>query len=280
MADVIVTRRGGIAVVSLNRPDKFNALRMSMWEELVVAGEALGRDRNVRAVVLRGEGSSFSTGMDTSTFEEMRTTRSITVDETASTRLGRLRDPVLREPGRITNLAQQSAYVWTELPQPVICAIRGYALGAGLQVALGADIRIVSPDAKLGLLEINWGMVPDTGGTASLVRLVGADVAKELIWTARRVDGVEAVRLGLATRVAEDPDVAAMSLAAEIAKRSPDAIRAGKRLIREAQETGYAPAFLAESHALAALAGSPNQLEAVAAAVERRTAEFIDSVEE
>ncbi|MFI0355836.1 crotonase/enoyl-CoA hydratase family protein [Actinomadura sp. 9N407] len=266
----------GVADVRLNRPDKLNALDLATFRALADTGDALAADASVRAVVLSGEGRSFCAGLDFASFNAMAGERpdgggrSDRIGDSSS-------DIVAREPGRITNLGQLAVHVWRELPQPVIAAVAGHALGGGLQIALGADIRIVAPGAKLSILEIRWGLVPDMTGTAALVRLVGDDVAKELTFTGRMVGGEEAVRLGLATRTAEDPRAAALELAGEIAGRSPDAIRAAKRLLNRATDgPDQAGQLLAESRALAALRGSPNQVEAVRSYFEKRPPAFAD----
>ncbi|WP_067485461.1 crotonase/enoyl-CoA hydratase family protein [Actinomadura hibisca] len=276
MTDRVTVRvEDGVADVRLNRPDKLNALDMATFEGLAETGDALAADPAVRAVVLSGEGRSFCAGLDFANFAAMAGDATA---ETGGDRLRRLMADVLeREPGRITNLGQQAVHVWRELPQPVIAAVRGHALGGGLQIALGADLRVVAPDAVLSVLEIRWGLVPDMTGTAALVRLVGEDVAKELTFTGRRVTGEEAVRLGLATRTAADPLAAALELAREIAANSPDAVRAAKRLLNRAADGGdLAGQFLAESQALAELRGSPNQTEAVRAYFAKRTPAFTD----
>ena len=153
-------------------------------------------------------------------------------------------------------------------------AVRGNALGGGLQIALGADIRIVTPDARLSVLEVAWGLIPDMTGTQLLPELVGRDVAKELTYTARIVSGEEAVRIGLATRTDPDPLAAALAMAKEIAGRSPHAIRAAKRLLDLAGRTGLATGFAAEQEEIRALIGSPNQAEAVTARFEKRDPSF------
>ncbi|MFI6517077.1 crotonase/enoyl-CoA hydratase family protein [Spirillospora sp. NPDC050679] len=276
MTDRVTVRvQDGVADVRLNRPDKLNALDMATFEGLAETGDALAADPSVRAVVLSGEGRSFCAGLDFANFAAMAG------DATAEAGGGRLRrlmgDVTAREPGRITNLGQQAVHVWRELPQPVIAAVRGHALGGGLQIALGADLRVVAPDAKLSVLEIRWGLVPDMTGTAALVRLVGEDTAKELTFTGRTVTGEEAVRIGLATRTADDPRAAALDLAREIAANSPDAVRAAKRLLNRAADGGdLAGQFLEESRALAGLRGSPNQTEAVRAYFEKRPPAFTD----
>ncbi|MFG2007166.1 crotonase/enoyl-CoA hydratase family protein [Spirillospora sp. NPDC048911] len=273
---VTVSVDRGVADVRLNRPDKLNALDMATFRALAEAGDRIAANASVRAVVLSGEGRSFCAGLDFANFAAMADgpSNADRQSDEGFTRL--LTDITEREPGRITNLGQQAAHTWRELPQPVIAAVAGHALGGGLQIALGADIRIVAPDAKLSVLEIRWGLVPDMTGTAALIRLVGEDVAKELTFTGRMVSGEEAVRLGLATRTADDPRQAATDLAREIAAGSPDAVRAAKRLLNRAADTDLAGQYLEESRELGALRGSPNQAEAVRAYFEKRPAVFSD----
>jgi enoyl-CoA hydratase/carnithine racemase len=184
-------------------------------------------------------------------------------------------DPELPE-GRITHHGQQAVYGWTELPVPVIAAVHGHALGGGIQLALGADIRIVAPDAKLSVLEIRWGLIPDMTGTQSLVNLVGLDVAKELTFTGRTVSGEEAVALGLCTRVSDDPHTDAMAMAAEIATKSPDAIRAAKRLFNMAPKVSLADGFAHERREIKQLIGSANQVEQIKAFFDDRPPSFVD----
>lgn len=162
------------------------------------------------------------------------------------------------------------------MPVPVIAAVTGHALGGGIQLALGADIRIVSPDAKMSVLEIRWGLIPDMTGTQSLINIVGLDVAKELTFTGRMVSGAEAVELGLATRLSDDPLTDAMNLAAEIAEKSPHAIRAAKRLFSTAPKDSVAQGFANEREEIGRLIGSANQVEQVKAFFERRAPNFVD----
>src|SRR5690606_15764744 len=162
--------------------------------------------------------------------------------------------------GRITHLGQQAAWVWQELEVPVIAAIHGPALGGGLQIALGADLRIVAPDAKLSVLESRWGLIPDMTGTHMLRTLVGLDVAKDLTFTGRMVSGEEAVRLGLATRTADDPRAAALELAADLVTKSPESLREGKRLLNLSGTRPVADQFADERATMASLIGSPNQV--------------------
>jgi enoyl-CoA hydratase/carnithine racemase len=271
---VTVNVHEGVADVRLNRPDKLNALDIATFDALAQTGDALAADPSVRAVVLSGEGRAFCAGLDFANFAAMAGDRA---PDGGSARFRRLADDITaREPGRITNLGQQAVHVWRELPQPVIAAVHGHALGGGLQIALGADIRIVAPDAKLSVLEIRWGLVPDMTGTAALIRLVGEDVAKELTFTGRMISGEDAARIGLATRTAADPHAAATELAREIAANSPDAVRGAKRLLNRAADVDLATQYLEESRELGALRGTPNQAEAVHAYFEKRTPAFTD----
>ena len=262
---VTVTITDGVADVRLNRPDKRNALDGAMFAGLVTAGERLKSEPGVRAVVLSGEGPDFCAGLDFGWFQAMR----------EGERLGLQVDlPPARGPARATG--QRAAYVWTELPVPVIAAVTGNALGGGLQIALGADIRIVAPDARMSVLEIRWGLVPDMTGTQLLPELVGRDVAKELTFSGRVVRGEEAVALGLATRVDPDPRRAALELARSVAARSPHAIRAAKRLLDLAGRVDLEAGLAAEQQEIGVLIGSPNQAEAVAAEFDKRPPRFAD----
>ncbi|MBX3276211.1 MAG: crotonase/enoyl-CoA hydratase family protein [Sandaracinaceae bacterium] len=258
---VIVTRDGSVAHVRMNRPDKRNGLDLGMFEGLVAAGEALAADRSVRAVVLSGEGKAFCAGLDFMAFMAAADVGQRLLDRPASSP---------------ANLAQRVAWVWQEVPVPVIAAIHGQAFGGGLQIALGADLRYVRADAQLSVMEIRWGLVPDMGASKTLCALVRPDVAKELTFTGRVVSGEEAVALGLCTRLAEDPVAEALGVAASIADKSPHAIRAGKRLISEAPALDVRAAFLLETELQLGLLGSKNQMEAVQANFQKRPPRFED----
>jgi enoyl-CoA hydratase/carnithine racemase len=182
-----------------------------------------------------------------------------------------------REEGRLANFAQRVTYDWALVPAPVIAAIHGNCFGGGLQIALGADIRITAPDAKLSIMEIKWGLVPDMGITQTLPRLVRIDIAKELTFTGRIVSGSEALELGLVTRTDADPLPAALALAEQIAQKSPDAVRAAKRLYDEAwMSDDTAAALVLESELQTALIGKPNQIAAVVAGMSGEPAVFVD----
>ena len=273
---VTVSIEGGVADVRLNRPDKLNALDGRLVGALVDAGEALKGDRSVRAVVLSGAGRGFCSGLDFAAFQMMAGDAPGNGSDGGDGAGGA--PNIMSTGGRITHLAQQAGWVWRELEVPVIAAVSGPCLGGGLQIALGADIRIVAPDANLSVLEMRWGLIPDMIGTWVLPRLVGEDVAKELTFTGRMVSGEEAVRLGLATRVAADPLAEAMALAREIAGKHPVAVRHAKRLLEASVQPGRTPAeqFLDERETMGSLIGSPGNVEAVAAYFEKRDPVFPD----
>jgi enoyl-CoA hydratase/carnithine racemase len=265
MADrVTVSVEAGVADVRLNRPDKINALDPAMFTAIVEAGEALKEDTSVRAVVLSGEGRGFCAGLDFTSFQAMAG------DGAAEGGTRRIGDTE----GRITHLGQQAAYVWQDVPVPVIAAVHGVALGGGIQIALGADLRFVASDARLSVLEIRWGLVPDMTGTLMLPRLVGLDVAKELTFTGRMVSGEEAARLGLATRATDTPLEDALALARELAGKSPAALRGAKRLLNASGTRSVAEQFAAEREEIGRLIGSRDQVEAVAAYFEKRDPVF------
>ena len=275
MADrVSVTVSDGVADVRLTRPDKINALDTAMFAAIVDAGESLKSDPSVRAVVLSGEGRGFCAGLDFSSFQAMAGGGG--GQEAGGQEAARPQRQITDTEGRITHLGQQAAYVWQELEVPVIAAVHGVALGGGAQIALGADIRIVAPDARISILEIRWGLIPDMTGTAMLPLLVGLDVAKELALTGRMVGGEEAVRLGLATRVSETPLDDALALAREIAGKSPHAVRGVKRLLNASPGRPVADQFADERKTIGALIGSKNQVEAVTAYFEKRDPVFTD----
>jgi enoyl-CoA hydratase/carnithine racemase len=261
-ARVLCSVEGHVAVVTLNRADKHNAVDMGMFEALATVGDRIASDPAVRAVVLHGAGANFCAGIDVAVFQGG-----------AVGDLARSMAPAGPSPA---NLFQRAAYVWREVPVPVICAVTGIAYGAGLQIALGADLRFARPDARFSVMEIKWGLIPDMAITTTLHRLLPADKLKELVWTGRVFDGEEAARLGVVTALHEDPLGQARALAAEIVTRSPDAIRADKRLIDDAWCLAPDQALRLEARLQLAVLGRPNQVEAVRANRENRAPEFAD----
>lgn len=256
------TIANGVADVRLSRPEKLNALDLAMFHALVEASEALRSEAGVRAVVLSGEGRSFCAGLDLAVFASDGE-KEDGAEAFAAAALARYREG-------IASVAQQAVIGWSTLPVPVIAAVHGHAYGGGLQLALGADLRIVAPDAKLAVMEMRWGMIPDMAGSQILPGLVGRDVAKDLTFTGRTVSGEEAVAIGLATRLSATPYDDAQTLAAEIASKSPSAIRAAKGLLDMAGAVSWEVGLLAEQRAQRRLLGGADQTEAVLAFVEQR----------
>jgi enoyl-CoA hydratase/carnithine racemase len=248
-----------VALVTLARPDKHNALDVAMFEAITAACERLADEPGVRAVVLHGEGPSFCSGLD--------------VAGVMSSGLEGLVERLNEDP---PNWFQRVTYKWVTLPMPVIAAVHGACFGGGLQIALGADIRIAAPDARLSVMEMKWGLIPDMGITRTLPRLVRIDVAKELTYTGRVLSATEATQLGLVTWVAGDPLAAARALAGEIAMRSPDAVRAAKRLFEKSWTAPPQQTLALEAELQRGLIGSPNQLAAVSAGFTKEPAEFED----
>jgi enoyl-CoA hydratase/carnithine racemase len=251
----------GVADVRLNRAEKMNALNPGMFAALIAAGERLASAADLRAVVLSGNGKAFCAGLDMQSMAALAQTTRAT--------------PIAVRTRGLSNDFQYICTLWRELPVPVIAAVHGVAFGGGLQLALGADMRYVTPDARLSVMEMKWGLVPDMGGMVLTRDLVRDDRLRELIYTARVVAGPEAVEIGLATRVSDDPLALALQTAREIAQKSPDAIRAAKRLLHVASRGDAAATLIAESVEQDALIGGANQREAVLANVEQRAPRFV-----
>ena len=252
---------GHVAEVRLNRPDKLNALDPAMFAALADAAEAVRALPAVRCVVLCANGPAFCAGLDLAAMAQLGGAKPKSLIE--------------RTHGNC-NYVQHAAMVWRDLPVPVICAIQGVCFGGGLQVASGADIRIVAPDARMAVMELRWGLVPDMGGNVLWRDCVRHDLLRELIYTHREFTGTEAVHYGFATHLADDPLSHARAMAEEIASKSPQAIRAAKALSNSWNSAGEDELLLAESRAQQELIGSANQREAVAAGLQKRPAKFTD----
>jgi enoyl-CoA hydratase/carnithine racemase len=265
---VAVSIKEGIADVRLARADKMNALDAAMFEALVATSERLATEKGLRAVVLSGEGKAFCAGLDMGRFAAMKDHGGNGIAG------GEARDLTARTHG-LANFPQQAVWGFRQLPVPVIAAIQGVAFGGGFQLALGADLRFLTPDARMSIMEIKWGLVPDMAGTPILASLVRDDILRELTFTGRIFSAQEAISYGLATRICEDPRAVAFEIARDIAGKSPDAIRAAKRLLNQLS-VDPGPALLAESVEQQQLIGSANQLEAVRANIEKRAPRFSD----
>jgi len=251
-----------VAEVTLARPDKRNAISLEMFEELTALSAELAARRDLRAVVLRGAGGHFCAGIDTSVFAQ-----------TSGDDLLSRMDPLEESPA---NLFQHAAFGWRELPVPVIACLEGAVFGGGLQLAMGADIRIASPTTRCSVMEVRWGIIPDMALTVTMRHVVRLDHLKELTFTGRVVEADEAKDLGLVTMLSGDPLAAARELAADIARKSPDAVRAAKRLFNRAFDERPDKALEREADLQLTLLGRPNQLEAVAANLEGRVPRFRD----
>lgn len=258
----------GVADVRLVRADKMNALDQAMFEALVAATDRLSKEKGVRVVVLSGEGRAFCAGLDMGRFAAMKETGGNGIPG------GENRDLTKRTHGQ-ANFPQQAVWGWRQLPVPVIAAVHGVAFGGGFQLSLGADMRFLSPDARMSVMEIKWGLVPDMAGTPILASLVRDDILRDLTYTGRIFSAQEAMTYGLATRICDDPRATALEVAREIAGKSPDAIRAAKRLLNNLS-VDPGPALLAESIEQQKLIGSANQSEAVRSNLEKRAARYVD----
>lgn len=258
----------GVADVRLTRADKMNALDAAMFQALVDTTGKLEKTKGLRAVVLSGEGRAFCAGLDMGRFAAM--------NENGGNGIagGEARDLAARTFGE-ANHPQQAVWGWRRLSVPVIAAVHGVAFGGGFQLALGADMRFLAPDARMSIMEIKWGLVPDMAGTPIMARLVRDDVLRDLTFTGRIFSAQEALSYGLATRICDDPRQAALEAAHEIAGKSPDAIRAAKRLLNGLM-VEPAAALLAESVEQMKLMGFANQTESVRSNLEKRAPKFID----
>lgn len=259
---ITLTRIGAVAHVVLNRADKRNALDQPMLEAIAGVIAQLQDASDVRAVVLSGDGQAFCAGLDFLSFASM------------------LQDPesvdFMQRSHGDANLFQQVSVGWKTLPMPVITAVHGVAFGGGFQIMLGADIRIAAPDCKFSVMEAKWGLIPDMGGMALMPALARQDIVRRLTYTAEVFDGTQALEWGFLTELSDDPVKVALTLAAKIAERSPDATRVAKRLISDTWQATQTETLMAESVAQKSVLGGPNQMEAVMANFEKRTPNFKD----
>ena len=256
---VSITVADGIADVRLIRADKMNALDPAMFDALAEAIAEVGSAPGVRVAVLSGEGRAFCAGLDM-----------------AAMAAGGSGLNLSERSHGIANRPQHVCVGWRELPVPVIAAVHGVAMGGGFQLLSGADIRIAHPDTRMAIRETYWGLVPDMGGFMLWRGCARDDVLRELVYTSREFSAREAAEWGLVTRLADDPYAAAMALAREIAGRSPDAVKACKRLFNAVPDQDAAGILLAESREQVALMGSANQRESVMANMAKRAPAFVD----
>ncbi|MGM0697218.1 MAG: enoyl-CoA hydratase-related protein [Actinomycetota bacterium] len=274
---VVYAITDGVAHVEIDRAEKLNSLTREVFEDLVEAGLALKGSSEVKAVVLSGRGRAFSAGLDFTELARIaeagaatRTSAEEAAEQAAGAGESGAADSVAtavdvgERLGSARALAQKAVHVWSLVEVPVIAAVRGPALGGGLQIALGADMRVAGPDAKLSLMELNWGIIPDMCGTQLLPRLVGPAQAKKLIVTADTIGAEEALRIGLVEEVVEDPLARALELAGQIAGQSRSALVWAKRLVDLSYDSDLSTGLDAEQEALAALLGTDEQKQVVA----------------
>lgn len=260
MSRVSIEIADHIATVTLTRGDKMNGVDMEMAHALIEAGQSLAALDDLRAVVMTGEGRAFCAGLDIMSFAMLAQ-----------------QDPyelILPRTHGTTNLWQELVLVWHKLPVPVIAALHGVVFGAGFQLAMAADIRIAAPETQFSIMEMKWGLIPDMGGMALLPRITREDVVRRMTYTAEPVDTQQALAWGLVTEMSDNPVAAAQALAAQIAGKSPSAIRAAKRLIDVAYSVDQEAVLLAESQEQADLVGKPHQMEVIAANMSKRAPKF------
>ena len=250
-----------VAVVRLNRPEKMNALDQAMFDAIIDAGERLDADPKVRAVVLTGEGKGFCAGIDLASL---------------SSQDGVSPQPLEIRTHGLANRFQKAAYIWRELSVPVIAAVHGVAFGGGLQIMLGADIKYVTSDTRLSVMEMKWGLIPDMAGTQLMRHSVRDDIIRELTYTNRVFSGTEAVAFGFATHISLDPLADAITLAKEIAGKNPTAIVKAKKLLNAAPYLSVEEGLLMESVEQDEVIMKKNQLEAVYASMQKRPGVFED----
>ena len=254
----------GVAEVKLNRPEKHNALDHAMFESLIDVGEKLAKDRSIRAVILYGAGKSFCAGIDLSIFS----------GESSSDDFLNKMEP---RDDSLANYYQSAAYVWREIPVPVIAALHGAVYGGGLQIALGADIRYADKNSAISIMEIKWGIIPDMALTTSIPNLINIDKAFEITMTGDILDAKTAFKLGLITGVKSDPLSQARELANIICQKSPDAIRSIKKLFYDTWGSNDKISLSMEADIQKKVMSSPNHMEAVKSSINRSEPDFSDS---
>ncbi|MBT8220014.1 MAG: crotonase/enoyl-CoA hydratase family protein [Bacteroidia bacterium] len=251
-----------IADVRMVREDKMNALDDAMFEALIQAGDSLAKNGDVRCVVISGQGKGFCAGLDLSMFKMPDAEGSV------------LSEPLETRTHGIANKPQKAVWTWREMPVPVIAAVHGVAIGGGLHIMLGADIRYIEANTKCAIMEMKWGIIPDLSTSQIMIHSVREDIIRELTYTNRMFSGTQAVEWGFATHVSEDPYADAMKMAQEIASKNPDAIQAAKHLFNQAPYLNQTEGLSLESRLQDKIIGKPNQIEAVLASLQKRKGKF------
>jgi enoyl-CoA hydratase len=252
---IIYEKSGGIATITLNRPEALNAFSKEVIEEILKALEDVKADENTRVVILTGAGEkAFSAGADIKAMKGMNALKA-------------------RE---LSLMGEKLCDALENLEKPVIAAINGYALGGGLEVAMACDIRIASENARMGQTEINIGLIPGWGGTQRLTRLIGKTKAKELIFTGKIVDAKTAEQLGIVNMVVptEKFRETVQQFAAELASKAPVALKVAKALINKGSEISLDAAIALEREGFGVVASTEDLQEGVSAFIEKRKPTF------
>ncbi len=255
MGLITISKEQHIAVVTLNRPDKLNALNLEMLESIIGASIDIQTDKNIRCVVIQGNGKAFCAGLDLESF---------------SPGSPMLDQPLEERTHGLTNIWQEAVWCWRRLDIPVVAAIHGTAFGGGLQLMLGADIKYVHPDTKLSILEGKWGIIPDMCGSYLMRLSVRDDIIRELTYTHRVFSGEEAVNFGFATHLSNDPHTDAKSLAETIALQNPSSVVQAKQLLNKSQDLDLASTLQLESTLQSKIIRSENQFESVFSTLQKR----------
>lgn len=259
-----------IAHVTLSRADKMNALDNEMFEAIPMVGEEIRNNASIRVVVISGDGGNFCAGLDKSNFASILEKKGVSLDENEPAMV------LAERTNGIANALQHVVWMWRDLPMPVIAAVEGFCLGGGLQIALGADFRYATPASKFSILEMRWGIVPDMGSTQIMRHMIRDDVIRELTYTAKIFGAEQAKEWGFITEIVDGPLAHAMSTAEQIAYKNPDAIRAAKKIIDTSYYQTAAQGLLMESVEQDKIMGTPNQVEAVMAELQKRKPDFKD----
>ena len=255
LKNLTVEKDGGIAVVTVNRPDALNAINVETMSEIGEAMLGMGTDSDVRVVIVTGAGKAFAAGAD----------------------IAELQKKSGMEARDISQLGQRTFSIIEDLTKPVIAAVNGYALGGGLELAMACDIRIASTRAKMGQPEVTIGTIPGFAGTQRLPRLVGVGRAKEMILTGDPVDAETALSWGLVNKVVEPDELmdTARALAARIARNGPTALGLAKTCVTRGMSTDVDAGGMHESDAFGLCFGHGEAGEGITAFFEKRPASWV-----
>jgi len=252
-----------IATITLNRPQKKNALTLEMLVTLSTIGDNLKNETSLKCIIIKGSAGTFSSGIDITSFASLASDKQL---------LNSIMAPL---DGVSYNQIQKSCLIWQEISIPVVAVLEGPVFGAGLQLALGADIRIAGDNTVLSIMETKWGLIPDMGITQTLPKLISYDQALYATLTSNLITATEAKSLGLVTICSKNPYDESTKWVKGISARSPEAIVSTKTLYKKAWSEKTTENVRLEALLQTKLIGSPNQMEAVLANIENRTPNFV-----